>query len=183
MRVFSPETQRALEAHGWREDRHIDASEYERLLLVAGYDDCKAACDFLQRYGDLEIYSNGGWGSYLDTCLSPLLEIMRKYPVSFFSNLLGRPFYYIGNYIYEMSSLLMDSSGWVYHTEGGITMSLDGIDLFLFAACGEEAIDKIVQEYRTEERIKGEWVANLWQAARQDGTIHDASRVNPNYSC
>jgi hypothetical protein len=182
MTPFSPETWRALEAHGWREDRHIDTSEYERLLLAAGHEDCKAASDFLQRYGDLEVYPNDFWGSYLDTRLSPLLEIMNQSLVSVFSDLVGRPLYYIGSYIGDLSSLLMDSSGRVYHTVGGITNSMSGIDLFLFAASGEEAIEKIVRQYLTEERIKGEWVANLWRAARQDGTVHDASRVNPNYS-
>jgi|SRR5579871_6717679 len=182
MTPFSPETRRALEAHGWREDRHIDTSEYKRLLLAVGYDDCKAACDFLQHYGDLEVYTNGVWGSYLDTRLSPILAIMNQSPVSVFSDLVGRTLYYVGTYIAELSSLLMDSSGRVYHTVGGHTMSMDGIDLFLFAACGEEAIEKIVQEYLTEACITGEWVANLWRAARYDGTIQDASRVNPNYS-
>ena len=182
MTPFSPETRQALETHGWREDRNIDTSKYERLLFATGNDDGQAACDFLKRYGDLEIYRTDICESYLDTRLRPILEIMNQSPMSVFSDLVGRPLYYVGTYIYELSSLLMDSSGRVYHTVGGHTMSMSGIDLFLFAASGEEAIEKIVQEYLTEACIKGEWVANLWRAACYNGTIHDASRVNPNYS-
>src|SRR5690348_13876244 len=92
MTHFSPEAQRVLETNGWREDRRIDTSEYERALLAAGYDDCQPACDFLQHYGDLEVDAGVG-----DTCLNTLMsEIMKiRLVPCFFCQEAGRTLYII----------------------------------------------------------------------------------------
>ena len=187
MTRFSPETQRVLEANGWREDRHIDTSEYERVLITAGHNDCKAACEFLQRYGDLELPADAkSYETYLNTLLSEIMKIMKTIPVSLFSQVVGRTLYYIGTCYYDFMTLLMDSSGRVYRFLGTITPGGDigGTDLFLIAASGEEAIEKLIRERQTDVDIQGEWIANGEWTAIHDGTIRFAftGKVNPNYS-
>lgn len=187
MTSFSAETLQVLEASGWREDRHVDTSEFERILMTAGYDDCQAACAFLKRYGDLEVDTGVG-ENWLDTRLSPILEIMKQVPVSHFSDVVGRALYFIGSCEYDFSSLLMDSSGRVYRHMNYIKSDVFGTDLFLIAASGEEAMEKIVQEDQTGVNIRGEWVANsygldyLQGGLQADRTIGADGTVNPNKS-
>ena len=187
MTNLSSETRRVLEAYGWQEDRHVDTSEYERVLLAAGYEDCKAACDFLQRYGDLEV-NMGLDENWLDTRLNCLQEIMQKVPVSFFSDIVGKTLYFIGLCQFDFMVLLMDSSGRVYRFLEMVKPDVFGIDLFLIAASGEEAIEKIVQEFLTEANIKGEWIANSWGpdylagGIRAERTLKNDDRVSPKSS-
>ena len=178
-----PETQRVLEACGWREDRHVDTANYERILRAAGYDDFQAACAFLQRFGDLSLQLDlGSEEAYLNTLLSEILPTLPPTPVSPFSEALGRTLYYIGSCVYAFYPLLMDSSGRVYRITGGAKPDVYGLDLMLIAASGEEAIAALVEEHQTGRNMAGEWIANGEWAALADGTIRSRSQVNPHYS-
>lgn len=179
MANFSLETQRVLEANGWREDRHIDTSEYERALRAAGYEVCKPVCDFLQHYGDLNVVAKveyDPWYNCLNTCLS---EIMETDLVSYFSQGMSRTLYIIGKCDMDFRVLLMDSAGRVYRPREGQGYSMD---LFLIAASGEEAIETLVREEQTGVDFPGEWIANWEGAALADGTIRFVCRVNPDYA-
>lgn len=183
MICFSTETQQALKTSGWREDRHVDTSDYERALLAAGFTDCQAPCQFLQRFGDLTLQLDPPSDeAYLNTLLSEIEQTMQFVPVSLFSQEVGRTLYFIGSCFYDFHGLLMDSSGRVYSHLGYVKADVFGTSLFLIAASGEEAIELLVRQHETGIDIQGEWIANGQWAALADGTIRVVSRVNPDYS-
>lgn len=160
MHHFSPETQQALKASGWHEDRHVDTSDYERALLAAGSTAGQAACQFLQRYGDLEVVGNEDHFSYtycLNTCQS---VILKSFVVSYFSPRVGRTLYCIGKCYFDFMYLLMDDAGRVYRHDEMTSHNFGGIDLSLIAASGEEAIEKLILEAQTGVSIEGEWIAH-----------------------
>ena len=160
MTHFPLEIQRVLAANGWQEDRHMDTSEYERALLAAGYAVCKPVCDFLQRYGDLEVVASEEYAS-CDTCLNTCLsEIMKTRLVSGFSKEVGRPLYCIGKCSFDFMYLLMDDAGRVYRHLELTSQNFGGIDLYLIAASGEEAIEKLILESLSGVDIPRERVAH-----------------------
>src|SRR5258708_7424144 len=109
MPKFSPETRLLLKASGWTEDWRVDVTEYEHALVSAGHEDCRSACDFLERYGNLGLEVNDVGG---DTCLNTKMsEIMESGLVSSFSTEAARHLYVIGSCYFDFMSLLMDSAG------------------------------------------------------------------------
>lgn len=157
MTPFSPETQRMLLEHGWQEDRQVDVAAYEAALRAAGHDDCQAPCEFLRRYGDLEI---GHRGDVFDTDMSRIMRMMERWPVSGWSEAAGRTLYVIGICRFDFMILLMDASGRVYRHMEMTSHNDRGIDLYRIAATGEEAIEAMVREYESGEDIKGEFIAH-----------------------
>ena len=90
----------------------------------------------LQQYGDLEVEASVG-----ETCLNTLLsEIMKSTLVSYFSQEAGRTLYRIGSCYLEFISLVMDASGRVYRYMDMTCQNTGGINLYLIASSGEEAV-------------------------------------------
>jgi hypothetical protein len=153
---FSTEVERLMIASGWREDRYIDISEYERAVISSGNELCAPVCEFLRRYGDLEIETVIG-DSGLNTLIS---DVIGRRPVSHLSPNLNLTLYSIGVCWCENVDLHMDISGRVYRHMQMTSQNIDGIDLYRIAASGEEALELLIMEEVFDLTLHGEWITH-----------------------
>src|SRR3569833_1400667 len=154
---FSDVTKEALAKAGWTPDRQVDISAYERRSRETGGDDGKAACDFLRRYGDLEVEILDLGESCVNTKLAPLLQMQAiSEPV----DQIEKTLFHIGRCNFEFEYLLMDSTGAVYRHMEMTSQNFGGIDLIKFADSGEQAIEKLVHEGFFDTPVGGITVAH-----------------------
>ena len=118
MYSFSKQTLDLLYEAGWKEDRHFDTTEYERLLKTHGHPVFPVVHDFLQSFGGLKIhhphlYVEGVWEE-MDLSISEYTAEVRIYNASDLAEDIGTPVCLIGNFYNRMMCLFMSASGYVY---------------------------------------------------------------------
>ncbi len=139
--LFSSKTLGRLREAGWREDRDVNTEPFRQQFRAEGHRTNKAALDFLQRFGDLELtYVHQRVPTAVENChfdaARAATDVFSE-NVHFWEEKIGEAMCPIGEARSGYLTLLMTEKGEVFA----------GVDdlLFRVAPSGEEAINVLCE--------------------------------------